>query len=122
VVEAAHRLEAGAPPATAFAGVDILGRDASTKVSQMTPPGAFIAAQPLSADTDLDSWASEVTHTVALMRRCTTPDAHDEITVDGTAAVLFTYDHCPVATGHYELGDTIVTELRSLGFCGCGTR
>ena len=95
VVEAAHRLEVGAPPATAFGGVDILGRDASTNVIQMAPPDVFIAAQPLSADANLDSWASEATHTVAFMKGCTTPDAHEEITVDGTAAVLFTYDHCP---------------------------
>jgi hypothetical protein len=103
VVEADHALGPGDLPLTADGGVDILGRGASTRVSQMRLPGVIIGAQPVPSTTDVDGWAAEVRGEVAFMKQCERPDATAPLAVDGEPAVLLTYEECPEQDGFLHL-------------------
>jgi hypothetical protein len=103
VIEATRRLDGGEPPATASGATDVLGRGASVRVSEMTPPGVIIGGQPLPSGTSADRWGSTAVGTVSSMKGCPRPDGRENITVDGEEAVLLTYEECPLESGflHY---------------------
>ena len=107
-VEATRRLKEGEPPATASGATDILGRQASTQVSMMTPPGVIVAAQPVPPATDAEQWASKVVSTVSFMKRCRQPDATENIHVGGDNAVLLTYERCPQKAGYLHFWIAVV--------------
>ena len=58
-------LSAGEQPATSSGATDILGRDASVRVSTMELPGVIIAAQPVANDARGDDWMRSIVDTVA---------------------------------------------------------
>lgn len=102
-VPAAHRLDDGQPPATGGGGTDILGVNASTKVSQITLPALVIGGQKISPQVTADAWTSTVAGTVSFMKACPQPDAREPVTVGDTQGTLLRYDDCPKGSGlfHY---------------------
>ena len=100
VIAADHAVLADEAPMTADGTVDILGGNADTRVSRMDRPGLLIAAQPVAPTMDAHTWAEEVQGRVSFQKGCLHADASEDITVDGTDAVLLTYQECPETNGY----------------------
>jgi hypothetical protein len=83
VVEADRALSEGEPPATSSGATDILGQDASVRVSTMQLPGVIIAAQRVPGDTGIDDWTTSIVDTVRTMKSCESPDQRDDIEIGG---------------------------------------
>ena len=113
-VRASSRLDDGEPPATAYGKTDILGSNASTKVSQMGLPALVIGAQPVAAGTGAAQWAEAVTKTVSFMKRCAETGRRFPLRIGGAPAEVLVYEDCPEGSGLTHLWATVVHE--DLGF------
>jgi hypothetical protein len=112
VAEASRSLSEGEPPATSSGATDILGRDASVRVSTMQLPGVIIAAQPVANDTRIEQWESSIMDTVESMKHCGPPNGREDISVDGESGILLTYRDCPPDLGYLHLWAGVVHEGR----------
>ena len=100
-VSATRTLEPGDPPLTANQVTDILGRNASTRVSQMDPPGVIVAAQKLPGDAQ--AWTDTVVGVVASQKQCERPTERIAVRVDGERADMLVYPDCPHGSGLHHL-------------------
>ena len=90
-VNARRTLTDGEQPATSSGATDILGTDASMRVSAMTLPGVIIAAQPVRNDVTIEEWTASMVDTVAFMKRCDRPDRRERVEIGGEPGILLTY-------------------------------
>ena len=108
-VSAKRALEPGDPPLTANHVTDILGRHASTRVSQMDPPGVIVAAQRLPSDlSEGRAWTDTVVGVVASQKGCERPAERIAIRVDGERAAMLVYPDCPHGSGLHHLWVAVV--------------
>ena len=107
-VPASHMLDDGQPPATGGGGTDILGVNASTKVSQITLPALVIGGQKVSPQVTPDAWATTVAGTVSFMKACPQPDGKEAVSVNGAQATLLRYDDCPKGSGLFHFWVAVV--------------
>ena len=112
VVEASRPLAAGEPPATSTGATDILGRDASVRVSAMELPGVIIAAQPVTKNVHLAQWTATMKDTVESMKDCAPPNRSEHLDIGGESATLLTYRDCPPDLGYLHLWAGVVHEGR----------
>jgi hypothetical protein len=112
VVEASRALSEGEPPATSSGATDILGRDASVRVSTMDLPGVVIAAQPVTNDMHLAQWTETMKDTVTSMKGCERPNRRERLDIGGEPATLLTYRDCPTDLGYLHLWAGVVHEGR----------
>jgi hypothetical protein len=110
VVEARRALAEGEPPATSSGATDILGRDASDRVSTMRLPGVIIAAQPVADDVGIAEWTRSMMDTVSSMKHCDPPRRSEHIEIDGASGTLLTYPNCPPDVGYLHLWAGVVHE------------
>src|SRR4051794_48306 len=103
VVDARRPLARGEAPATSSGATDILGRDASVRVSTMTLPGVIIAAQSVANDVEIAKWTTTMTDTVRSMKGCSPPNRREHLDIGGEAATLLTYRNCPTDLGYLHL-------------------
>ena len=112
VTEASRALSEGEPPATSSGATDILGRDASDRVSTMQLPGVIIAAQPVANHTRIEQWESSIVDTVESMKQCGPPNGREDIKVDGEPGILLTYRGCPPDLGYLHLWAGVIHDGR----------
>lgn len=112
VVEASRPLSEGEPPATSSGATDILGRDASVRVSTMDLPGVIIAAQPVTNDVHISKWTATMKDTVKFMKACRPPNRSEHLDIGGESATLLTYRACPTDLGYLHLWAGVVHEGR----------
>ena len=109
-VNARRTLTDSEQPATSSGATDILGTDASMRVSAMTLPGVIIAAQPVRNDVTIEEWTSSMVDTVAFMKRCDRPDRRERVEIGGEPGILLTYRDCPPNLGLLHLWAGVVHE------------
>lgn len=107
-VSATHMLDDGQPPATSGGGTDILGVNASTKVSQTVLPALVIGGQKVSPAVTQDAWTSTVASTVSFMKACPQPDGREPVIVGGAPGTLLRYDDCPKGSGLFHFWVAVV--------------
>jgi hypothetical protein len=112
VVEAERALSESERPATSSGATDILGQDASERVSTMQLPGVIIAAQPVPDDARIDDWTASILDTVKFMKGCESPNQRDDIEIGGESGTLLTYRDCPPDLGYLHLWAGVVHEGR----------
>jgi hypothetical protein len=112
VVDARRPLAEGEPPATSSGATDILGRDASVRVSTMQLPGVIIAAQPVGNEVELAEWTSVITDTVRFMKDCEQPTRSEQLDIGGEPGTLLTYPDCPSDLGYLHLWAGVVHGAR----------
>jgi hypothetical protein len=110
VVAASRSLSEGEPPATSSGATDILGRDASIRVSTMELPGVIIAAQPVTDDVHIAKWTATMKDTVEFMKNCKPPNRVEHFDIGGEPATLLTYRDCPTDLGYLHLWAGVVHE------------
>jgi hypothetical protein len=108
VVDARRPLSVGEPPATGSGATDILGRNASVRVSTMRLPGVIIAAEPVAKTTDIASWRASIIDTVKFMKNCVRPDRSEDVDIGGESGTLLTYRDCPPDLGYLHLWAGVV--------------
>jgi hypothetical protein len=111
-VDAQRPLGVDELPTTGTGATDILGQDASSKVGTMTLPGVIIAAQPVGADVDLETWTASMIGTVSAMKGCDAPSGRDAVEIDGEPGIVLTSPNCPAERGYLHLWAGVVHDGR----------
>jgi hypothetical protein len=78
----------------------------------MELPGVIIAAQPVTDDVNIATWAATIKDTVEFMKNCKAPNRREHLDIGGEPATLLTYRDCPTDLGYLHLWAGVVHEGR----------